>query len=183
MFVVIAVFPKNIATADNEDPFRDPSRGADDKSPDESKPRVITEAGKKTLDILRAEKFDAIVFDLAEQQKGFDQLKIKLAKRGVTMRLKHVPRASKPNYKAGENVLSLRDIPLDKFMQYLDHWAGWGWILYPDGSITYFDSQCCGSWPKDGLYCHDSQYEAGKPEVMEREQKAAAEKQKKQNKP
>ena len=69
--------------------------------------------------------------------------------------------------------LALRNIRLDKFMWYFDQWAIWGWILYPDGSITYFDGQCGCCWPKDGLYCHDGQYEAGKPEVMAKEQKAA----------
>lgn len=74
--------------------------------------------------------------------------------------------------------LKLEDVTLEKFMKVFDQWALAGWILYPDGSITYFESQCCGAWPMDGIYCHDSQYEEGSPESM----KAEAEKNKKQNK-
>jgi len=169
MFGLVAVFP-NIAPADTEDPFG----GADDNAPDESKPRMVTEEGRKTLEILRTEKLDTITLDPGEPQKGFEILKAELAKRGITVRLKHYGDPKSKHQPGGP--LALRNIPLDKFMQYFDNWAYWGWILYPDGSITYFDSQCSGSWPKDGLYCHDTQYEAGKPEVMAKERKPATEK-------
>ncbi|MEO7339284.1 MAG: hypothetical protein ABI073_00240 [Luteolibacter sp.] len=160
----------NITAAETGDPFSDAANNAPD---DESKPRVVTEEGRKTLEILRTEKLDTITIDPSEPQKGFEILKANLAKRGVTVRLKHYGDPKSKHQPGGP--LALRNIPLEKFMQYFDNWAYWGWILYPDGSITYFDSQCSGSWPKDGLYCHDSQYEAGKPEVMAKEQKPATE--------
>lgn len=169
MFVLIALIP-NIATADTEVPFV----GADDNASDESKPRMVTEQGRKTLDILRTKKLDAIKLDPNEMQKGFEIIKAELSKKGVTVRLRHYGDLKSKSQPSGP--LALRNIPLDKFMKYFDNWACWGWILYPDGSITYFDNQCSGSWPKDGLYCHNGQYEAGKPEVMAKEQKAQTEK-------
>ena len=170
LFGFFTVFPTHIATADIEDPFG----GVDDNVPDDLKPRVVTEEGRKTLEILRTEEVDAVTLDPGGQKKGFEIIKAKLEKRGVTVRLKHYG-DTKSNSQPG-GPLALRNIPLDKFMQYFDEWACWGWILYPDGSITYFDNVCCGRWPKDGLYCHDSQYEAGKPDVMAKEHKAATEK-------
>jgi hypothetical protein len=162
MFGLVTVFP-NIATADTGDPFG----GAEDNAPDESKPRVVTEEGRKTLEILRTEKLGNITLHPKEPQKGFEILKAELSKRGVTVRLK--PYGDPKSKHQPGSPLALRNIPLDKFMQYFDNWAYSGLILYPDRSITYLDSQCSGSWPKDGLYCHDSQYEAGKPEVMAKE--------------
>ncbi len=58
-----------------------------------------------------------------------------------------------------------------EFMKYFDQWAGWGWIVYGDGSITYFDVQCACCWPKAGMGYHEEQYEAGKPENMKKEPK------------
>lgn len=137
-------------------------------------PRELTEPAKKTLEILRTEKLDTITLDPREPQKGFELLKAKLANRGVTVRLKH--NGDPKSKHAPDGPLALRNIPLGEFMRHFDQWAWWGWILYPDGSITYFDYQCACTWPKDGLYYHDSQYEEGKPELKVREQKAASEK-------
>lgn len=136
---------------------------------DESEPRIITEAGKKTLEILQTEILDMVTLNPDNPQKGFELLKAKLEKRGVTVRLKSYGDPKSKHTPGGP--LALRNIPLDKFMKYFDEWAWWGWIIYPDGSITYFDSQCACTWPKNGIYCHDAQYEAGKPENMAKDQK------------
>ena len=165
----------SVTLADAADPFG----GSDESAPAESaesKPRPVTEEGKKTLEILRTEKLDSIKLDPANPRKGFEVIKAKLEKKGVTVRFKNFgPEGSRPRH---GGPLALRNIPLDKFMEFFDQWAWWGWILYPDGSITYFDNVCACGWPKGGLYCHDSQYEAGKPEMMEKERKAASEIQK-----
>jgi hypothetical protein len=125
-----------------------PSGRAEDRGPDESEPRELTEEGRKTLEILRTEKLDSIELDPAEPRKGFELVKAALSKRGVTIRLKHCGDPKSKHRPGGP--LALRNIPLDKFMKYFDQWAWWGWILYPDGSITYFDGQCACTWPKDG---------------------------------
>jgi hypothetical protein len=164
----------SVTLADAADPFGGPDESA--PAPAETKPRPVTEEGKKTLEILRTEKLDLTELDAANPRKGFEIIKAKLEKKGITVRFKNYgPEDSKPR-KGGP--LALRNIPLDRFMEYFDQWAWWGWILYPDGSITYFDNQCACGWPKGGLYCHDAQYEAGSPEMMEKERKAASEKQK-----
>lgn len=128
----------------------------------------LSEAAKKTLEILRTEKFETIKIDRIEPQKTFEILKAFLAKRGVTIRLKHY--LTPQVYEVGEPV-ALQNIPAGVVMWYLDQIVHWGWIIYPDGSITYFDNQCACCWPKN-FACHASQYEAGKPEVMAKEQNA-----------
>jgi hypothetical protein len=174
------------------DPFAVPGEKRSpsaERSPSETDARVVTEAGRKTLEILRNEKIASAkisgkIGKCIEQ--GFEVVRDRLAKHGIEVRLKKsAPRnidRGNPLYSdpsdsksesGEESFLRVEDVSIEKFMQMLDKWAVAGWILYPDGSITYFDSQCCGRWPKDGIYCHDSQYEAGKPEVM----KAASEKQ------
>lgn len=159
----------SVALADAGDPFG----GSGESASAESKPRPVTDEGKKTLEILRNEKLGPIEVDATNPRKAFEILKAKLEKRGVTVRLKnYLPGDSKLRRRG---LLELPNIPLDKFMVHFDSWVGWGWILYPDGSITYFDNQCACAWPKGGLYCHDAQYEAGKPEKMEKERKAASE--------
>jgi hypothetical protein len=160
-----------VAIGGPEDPFG----GSEESASDELKPKPVTEEGKKTLEILRSEKLDSVELDPANPRKAFEILKAKLVKRGVVVRLKTYGKEGTKHMPGGP--LALRNIPLDKFMQYFDQWAWWGWILYPDGSITYFDKQCACAWPKDGVYCHDRQYEAGKPDVMEKERKAAPGKQ------
>ena len=137
----------------------------------EGTPLDLTEAAKKTLNILKAEKFETITIDLFEPQRTFEILKARLARQGVAVRLKHY--LSPQNYERSEP-LGLRNIPLAKLMEIFDGCVHWGWIIYPDGSITYFDNQCGCCWPQN-FGCHKSQYDAGKPEVMERDRKAAAE--------
>ena len=181
---VIAILP---VVAGEGDPFAKPGEV---RGPSESDPRMVTEAGRKTLEILRNEKIASAkisgrIGKCIEQ--GFEVVRDRLAKHGIEVRLKKSaprnidrgdPLSSDPSDSKSESgeesFLRVEDVSIEKFMQMLDRWAVAGWILYPDGSITYFDSQCCGRWPKDGIYCHDSQYEEGKPEVM----KAASEKRK-----
>ena len=176
---VIAILP---VVAGEGDPFAKPGEV---RGPSESDPRMVTEAGRKTLEILRTEKIASAKISgrLGKCiEQGFEVVRDSLAKHGIEVRLKksaqRMSDRDDPLYSqiesGEESFLTVEDVSLEKFMQMLDKWAVAGWILYPDGSITYFDSQCCGRWPKDGMYCHDSQYEAGKPEVM----KAASEKRK-----
>jgi hypothetical protein len=180
---VIAILPW---AAGEGDPFAKPG---EEREPSESDARVVTEAGRKTLEILRTEKIASAkisgkIGKCIEQ--GFEVVRDSLAKHGIEVRLKkrapknidrRDPLYSDPSNTKSESgeesFLRVEDVSIEKFMQMLDRWAVAGWILYPDGSITYFDSQCACSWPKNGIYCHDSQYEAGKPEVM----KATSEKQ------
>lgn len=130
----------------------------------------LSEAGRKTLEILRAEKFDRITIDPAEPEATFKLFVERLSKKGVKVRLK---RSETPReYKAGEP-LRLRNIPMDVLMGYFDQAVSWGWIVYPDGSITYLDYQCACCWPKAGS-CHEGQYEAGSPEVMDKEAEGKA---------
>lgn len=170
-FFCIGVFPSIIHGEDGVS--REPTEPVIKTIDIEGTPLELSEAAKKTLVILQTEKFETITVDLVEPQKTFEILKARLAKHGVTIRLKHygtrkyVPR--EPFH------FRLRNIPLDKFMPLFDNMVGWGWIIYPDGSITYFDNQCGCCWPQN-FGCHKSQYEAGKPEVMAKEQKAATEK-------
>jgi hypothetical protein len=131
--------------------------------------RELTDAAKKTLEILRMEKLDAVELDPGEPQKGYELVRERLAKRGVTVRRLHYGRGEAKHVPSGP--LALKNIPLNEFMKYFDQWAWWGWLVYPDGSITYFDSQCACAWPKDGVVCHERQYEAGKPEVMAQKEK------------
>lgn len=147
MIVALAIIP-NLANADAEkDPFAGPEDDVlDGNAPDETKPRVVTDEGRKTLEILRTEKFDLIRVDPDNPQRGFELLKAKLKKRGVTVRLKHYGDPMVKHQPGGP--LALRNVPLDEFMKYFDQWAWWGWILYPDGSITCFDGICSGNWPK-----------------------------------
>lgn len=147
----------------------------------ESEPREVTEAGRKTLNILRTEKIDSVRLVTGKFEEGYGIVRDRLGKHGIEVRIKRGrklapddPLKVKPIAVPEEgDFLKLEDVTLERFMKVFDQWALSGWILYPDGSITYFEHQCCGAWPKDGIYCHDSQYEAGKPEVM----KAASERQ------
>jgi len=172
--------------ASEGDPFAKPG---EERKPSEADARLVTEAGRRTLEILRTEKIATakVSGEIGKCiEQGFKIVKDSLAKHGIEVRLKKraprmidgdvplqvVPRDSES--KSREEVfLTVEDVTIEKFMQMLDQWAVAGLILYPDGSITYFDSQCACSWPKNGIYCHDSQYEEGKPEVM----KAASEQQ------
>ena len=172
--------------ASEGDPFAKPGEV---RRPSEADARLVTESGRRTLKILRTEKIATakVSGDMGKSiEQGFKIVRDSLAKHGIEVRLKkRAPRMINgddplqvaprdADSKSREEVfLTVEDVTIEKFMQMLDQWAVAGWILYPDGSITYFDSQCACSWPKNGIYCHDSQYEAGKPEVM----KAASERQ------
>lgn len=155
------------------DPF---AKSGEKRQPREEDARVVTEQGRRTLEILRTKKIDSVKLVTGEFEEGFEIVKNRLAKHGVEVRilrgrkldgdvLKHVRPAREPE---GGYFLKMEDVTIGKFMKALDRWALTGWVLYPDGSITYFDHQCCGRLPRDELYCHDSQYEAGKPEVMKK---------------
>lgn len=159
----------------------DPFAGTGEESREsEAIARVVTEKGRRTLEILRTEKIDSVKMVTGSFEEGVKIVRDRLAKHGIEVRMMKerkrdpddplfIMPASVP--KAGY-FLKLENVTIGKFIKLMDEWAKAGWILYPDGSITYFECQCSCSWPKDGLYCHDSQYEAGKPEVM----KAASEK-------
>jgi hypothetical protein len=169
------------------DPFAVPG---EEKKPSEADARVVTEEGRRTLEILRTEKIDSVKLVTGKFDEGFEIVKVRLAKHGIEVRILkgrkldadaplYIKPASMPEVKTASvpdvgYFLKLEGATIEKFMKMLDQMAVSGWILYPDGSITYFENQCCGRLPKDGIYCHDSQYEAGKPEVM----KAASEKRK-----
>ena len=170
VFLCIGAFP--VITHGEETTSNKPAESVRKTINIDGAPHELSETAKKTLEILRAEKFDTITLDRLEPQKAFQILKDHLAKRSVTVRLKHY--GNPQVYEPGDP-LKLRNIPLDKFMWYFDQIVHWGWIIYPDGSITYFDNQCACCWPKN-FGCHESQYEAGKPEVMAKEQKVAPEK-------
>ena len=146
----------------------------EDKRPSEADARVVTEEGRRTLEILRTEKIDSVKLVTGKFEEGFELVKDRLAKHGIEVRIMKGRKlyADDPLYIKPASVpevgyfLKLEGATIEKFMKMLDQMAVSGWILYPDGSITYFENQCCGRLPKDGIYCHDSQYEAGKPEVM-----------------
>jgi hypothetical protein len=160
-----------IALGENEVP-REPTEPVRTTIDVDGEPRELSDAAKKTLGILKAEKIESITLTRVEPEKTFEALKAFLAKHKVTIRLKHY--GPRQEYEPAEPI-GLRNIPVDKFMGYFDQFVGWGWIIYPDGSITYFDNQCGCCWPKN-FGCHESQYEAGKPEVMAKEQKTETEK-------
>lgn len=126
----------------------------------EGKPMPLSAAAKATIKKLQDEKVDEIHFDPNDVGDVFAQIKKRIEKLGITVRLKSrgsgrlIP--SQP--------LALKSIPLSECMAYFDDWAWWGWIVYEDGSITYFDIQCACTHPKRGLEFHAGQYEAGKPE-------------------
>jgi len=163
------------------DPFAVPG---EEQRPSEAEAvaRLVTKEGRRTLEILRTEKIDSVKLVTGKFEEGFEIVKDRLAKHGIKVRIMKGrklatddPLYTKPvsvlevkpaSAAEGGYFLKLEGATIEKFMKMLDQMVMSGWILYPDGSITYFEHQCCGRWPKDGIYCHDSQYEAGKPEVM-----------------
>lgn len=157
-----------VCGADAQQPEKDPFGG--EQNPE--KPRELSEAAKKTLKVLEVEKLESVRLEPETRYDALKILKEALAKRGVTVRLRTV--GAPQTLPKGS--LHLREIPVREFMRYLDWWAGWGWIVYEDGSITYFDYQCACLMPKDGIRYHEEQYEAGKPEVMAKEQSERVEK-------
>jgi len=165
---LITIFPFAFGEVD---PFAEPR---EEKVPSEADARVVTNKGHMTLEILRTVKIDSVKIVTGRFEEGYQIIRDRLAKHGIEVRimkgrkldpkgLLHVEAMRVPEV---GYFLKLENVTIEKFMKTLDQWAMSGWILYPDGSITYFENQCACSWPKDGIYCHDSQYEAGKPEVM-----------------
>lgn len=130
----------------------------------EGKPMPLSAAAKATITKLQNEKVDEMHFDPNDVGDVFARIKQRIEKLGITVRLKsrgsgrHIP--SQP--------FALRKIPLSECMGYFDDWAWWGWIVYEDGSITYFDVQCACTHPKRGVEYHAGQYEAGKPENVDK---------------
>ena len=87
----------HIAKAQSRDPFI----GVEGNANDESKPRIVTEAGKKTLEILRIEQLDKIILNPGDQQKGFEIIKAILTKHGITLRLKRNGEAQRKHEAGG----------------------------------------------------------------------------------
>lgn len=157
-----------VCGANGQEPEKDPFGG--EQNPE--RPRELSEAAQKTLKTLEMEKLESVHIEPETRYDALRILKEALAKRGVTVRLKTVG----THQTLPKGPLNLRGIPVREFMRYLDWWAGWGWIVYEDGSITYFDYQCACLMPKDGIRYHAEQYEAGKPELMAKEQSKRVEK-------
>ncbi len=126
----------------------------------EGKPMPLSAAVKATITKLQDEKVDEIHFDPNDVGDVFAQIKQRIEKLGITVRLKSRGSGRLIPFKP----LALKNIPLFECMAYFDDWAWWGWIVYDDGSITYFDIQCACTHPKRGVEYHAGQYEAGKPE-------------------
>ncbi len=123
---------------------------------------MLSDKAKATLAILEKEKFEKIELRRDRPYETFEALRKKLGLNGITVRLKNYGKKQKP----GEGAIPLVNIPIRVFMKYFDQAVGWGWIVYDDGSITYFDNVCSGNLPKDGIFCHKSQFDAGKPGTM-----------------
>ncbi len=124
----------------------------------------LSEQAKATLKILETERFETADLYSALPTKNFDLVQTRLESLGVTVRLLHEGDTRPSTEKADPT--PLRNIPIRDYMSYFQDDCGWGWIVYPDGSITYFDTVCSGNWPKDGIEYHEGQYRAGSPEVM-----------------
>src|SRR5690606_18880596 len=106
------------------------------------KARIVTDEGKKTLELLDEIKIPSISLKADNRYDAYKIIKEELGKHGVTVRLKKSLRSTM----TPSDELALRDVPVRKFLDFLHDWSWWGWILYPDGSITLFDSQCACSW-------------------------------------
>lgn len=124
----------------------------------EGKPMPLSDAAKATIKKLQDEKVDEIHFDPNDVGDVFAQIKNRIEKLGITLRLK----SSGSGRRIPSRPLALRDIPLSECMKLFHDWALWGWIVYEDGSITYFDTVCGCGHPRKGLEYHAAQYEAGK---------------------
>lgn len=130
---------------------------------EDDKPHELTSAAKETIRIIKAERFDFVAVNPSTLDSTFDRIKERLAQKGITVRLLKSGRREVPSGK-----FELTNVSLSEFMALFDEWAGWGWIVYDDGSITYFDVVCACCWPKNGIGYHKSQYQAGSPENMKR---------------
>ncbi len=93
-----------------------------------------------------------------ELDEGLLTLKKQLNGLGITVRFKRTRSEPDSYYE-----FSLENVPLYECMMQFDINFNCGWIVYEDGSITYFDSICSGRHPYGGIDFHKSQYEAGHP--------------------
>jgi len=135
--------------------------GSVDASAQQSAERELTPAAKKTIQIISDLEFDPGKLSSKNLDEIFGRMMNQLASQGVTVRLRKSGKRETPS---GE--FTLPKSSLLEFMKLFDEWAGWGWIVYDDGSITYFDVQCACCWPKGGVGYHEEQYQAGTPEAM-----------------
>ena len=133
----------------------------EDVSAQQSAGRELTPAAKKTIQIISALEFEPGEVSSRNLDQTFGSIKNLLASRGVTVRLRKSGNRETPSCEMRLPKSSLRE-----FMNIFDEWAGWGWIVYGDGSITYFDVQCACCWPKGGVGYHEEQYQAGTPKAM-----------------
>jgi hypothetical protein len=143
--------------AEKQDPYEEKSQATY-----EERVKMLSDKAKATLAILEKEKFKKIDLRMDRPYETFEVLRKQLALHGVTVRLKNYGEKQKPD----EGSIPLVNIPIRAFMNYFDQAVHWGWIIYDDGSITYFDNVCSGNCPKDGVFCHKSQFDSGKPETM-----------------
>ena len=125
--------------------------------------RELSEKAKATLKTLEIKTFESITLDCGDPHQTFSVIRKRLHELGITVRLLKSDRKQS----TAPNSTPLVNIPIRTCLDYFNQGAGWGWIVYDDGSITFFDSVCAGNWPKDGVHCHESQYERGHPSKMQ----------------
>jgi len=143
--------------AEGQDPYDEESQASY-----EERVKMLSDKAKATLATLERERFEKIELRIDRPYETFEVLRKRLALHGITVRLKSYGEKRDPR----EGAIPFVNIPIGVFMKYFDQVMGWGWIVYEDGSITYFDNVCSGNLPKDGIFCHKSQFNAGKPETM-----------------
>ena len=137
---------RDASCAERQDPY-------DEELQDtyEERVKMLSDKAKATLAILEKEKFEKIELRMDRPYETFEVLRKQLGLHGVTVRLKNYGEKRKPR----EGAIPIVNIPIRVFMNYFDQAVGWGWIVYDDGSITYFDNVCSGNEPKDGVFCTD----------------------------
>lgn len=128
-------------------------------------PRELSAAAKKTIQTLSELEFEAGTVTAQNLDETYHKMKACLAQKGISVRLR---KSSSREVPSGQ--LNLKKGTLREFMNTFDEWAGWGWIVYDDGSITYVDRLCGCSWPKGGVSYHEDQYQMGTPEAMRLQQ-------------
>jgi hypothetical protein len=129
------------------------------------KPRELSAAAQKTIQILSELEFDAGTVTAQNLDETFEKIKACLAQKGITVRLRKSSSREVPS-----GWMKFQKTTLREFMDVFDEWAGWGWIVYDDGSITYVDRLCGCSWPKGGVQYHEDQYQMGTPEALRLQQ-------------
>jgi hypothetical protein len=130
-------------------------------SAQETKPRELSAAAKKTIQTLSELEFDAGTVTAQNLDETYHKMKACLAQKGITVRLRKSSSREVPS-----GWMKFQKTTLREFMDGFDEWAGWGWIVYDDGSITYGDRLCGCSWPKGGVQYHEDQYQMGTPEAI-----------------